>query len=69
MFMSIMDRDINNEILKLLRNHPEGLTITDMSNLLRVNYMTVSKYLTVLEALKKIEYKKIGMAKLFKVKK
>ena len=57
------------KILKLLAKHDRGLTITDVSKKLGINYMTTSKYLAVLGAKNKVEYRKIGMAKVFEIKK
>ena len=56
-------------ILKTLREHLGGLTITQIAKLTKLNYMTASKYLAILEAVGKVECRKIGMAKLFGVKK
>jgi DNA-binding IclR family transcriptional regulator len=63
-----MDENILDKILSTLERSPEGLTITEIAKASSINIMTASKYLAVLEALKKIEYRKIGMAKLFKLK-
>ena len=59
---------IKKEILKILKNYPEGLTITDVSKLLRIHYITASKYLAVLEAEGQAVHRRIGMAKLFRLK-
>lgn len=59
---------IKNKIFKLLQNRREGLTITDITKLLRIHYSTSSKYLAVLEAEGKIIHRDIGMAKLFKLR-
>jgi len=57
------------KLLEILRKNEEGMTITDMTKVLKINYSTVSKYLAVLEAEKKVESRNIGMAKLFKIAK
>ena len=59
--------DIKGKLLGILKKNEEGLTITDMTKLLNFNYSTVSKYLAILEAEKRVESRRIGMAKLFKV--
>ncbi len=59
---------IKNRILKLLQKQEGGLTITDVSKILRIHYSTSSKYLAVLEAERKVVRRDIGMAKLFKVR-
>jgi predicted transcriptional regulator len=63
-----MGKDVKKTLLKVILKNPEGLTITEITELSGVNYMTVSKYLAVLEAEQKISHRKIGMAKLFTVK-
>ena len=59
--------DIKGKLLEILKKNEEGLTITDMTRLLKFNYSTVSKYLAVLEAEKRVESRRIGMAKLFRI--
>jgi len=69
--LSTIDRRpgaIKSKILKLLSKHPAGLTITETSKRSALNYMTVSKYLAILRAEGKVDYVRIGMAKLFKLK-
>jgi DNA-binding IclR family transcriptional regulator len=63
-----MNEKTISQILKILKKNPQGLTTTEISKNSSTNIMTASKYLAVLEALGKVEYRKIGMAKLFKVK-
>jgi predicted transcriptional regulator len=60
---------IRDKILKILRKHQEGLTITDVSKVSHIHYTTASKYLAVLEAEGRIIHRDIGMAKLFLFKK
>jgi predicted ArsR family transcriptional regulator len=55
---------LRKKILKLLENN-NGLTISDVSRILKIHYTTASKYLAVLEAEKKAAHRNIGMAKLF----
>ncbi len=57
--------DTKNRILDLLKRE-EGLTITEIAQNLDVHHITASKYLAVLEAEKRIVYRGIGMAKVFK---
>jgi len=59
---------IKKEIIKTLKSHSDGLTITDISKILHIHYTTASKYLAVLEAEGKIVHRDIGMAKLFRLK-
>jgi DNA-binding IclR family transcriptional regulator len=60
---------IKNSILTLLKTNPWGLTITEVTKILKIHYSTSSKYLAVLEAEGKVIHRDIGMAKLFAVKK
>jgi len=59
---------IKYRILKLLQKQKEGLTITDITKILKIHYSTSSKYLAVLEAEGKIIHRDVGMAKLFKIR-
>ena len=65
-----MDQEerIKQRILNLLKKNREGLTITEVSNALKIHYITSTKYLAVLRAEGKIDYRKIGMAKLFRLR-
>jgi len=63
-----MEEKLLNQILDVLKRNPQGLTTTEITRATSINIMTASKYLAVLEALKKIDHRKIGMAKLFKLK-
>ncbi len=49
-------------ILELLKKYPEGLIITEISKLLKLNRATVSKYVYGLEKSGKIKVRKIGRA-------
>ncbi|MBI2232583.1 MAG: winged helix-turn-helix transcriptional regulator [Candidatus Aenigmarchaeota archaeon] len=60
--------DIRSRILKLIEKSG-GLTISEISRDLGMHYTTASKYLAVLEAEKKVIHRRIGMAKLFVIKK
>lgn len=60
---------MKDKILKLLKNHPEGLCISDVARLLKTtNRITASKYLAILEAEGKIKLREIGPVKLYYVK-
>ena len=50
-----------------MENFTIGLTITDVSKALNINYSTSSKYLAVLEAEGKVVHRDVGMAKLFRI--
>jgi len=50
--------------LNLLKNHPEGLTIQKISELLETSRITVTKYIHELIGEGKIYQRKVGIAKL-----
>jgi response regulator of citrate/malate metabolism len=60
--------DIKNRVLSILNEHTYGLTIEDISNMLKINRATASKYLCVLNAEKCIVVRAVGKAKLHYVK-
>ena len=52
------------DIIEILKKHPEGLTIMNISKLIDVNRITVSKYVYGLIAEGLISQRKIGPAKI-----
>ncbi len=58
-------KDYKKRILGYLTENPAGLTITDISNGIETSRITVSKYISVLEATKEVFSKKIGAYKLY----
>ena len=52
-------------ILNHLKENPAGLTISDIANGIKASRMTVSKYISVLEAKEKILSRKIGAYNLY----
>lgn len=52
-------------IIEALKNS-DGLSISNVSRDLKVNYTTASKYLAILKAEKRVTYRKIGIVKLFR---
>jgi predicted transcriptional regulator len=58
---------VKDRIFRLLKGNKDGLTITETSKILKIHYITASKYLAVLEAEGKISRRNVGMAKLFRV--
>ena len=59
---------LKRKIIDILRKHPEGLTILELSRLLEAHRQTVSKYVLVLETAGKISKRIIGSAKLLYLK-
>jgi len=57
--------DYKNKIIETLSDYASGLTITDVSNKIKVHRNTVSKYLYILEAEGKVLKKEIGNANLY----
>lgn len=51
---------VKERILEVLKKHPEGLTIEDLSKILEVHRQTVTKYVLVLEALNLVYRRRIG---------
>jgi predicted transcriptional regulator len=58
------ENEIRNKIIKILKNHPEGLTIIEIAELIGKNRLTVSKYIYGLISEGIIYQRKIGSAKL-----
>jgi DNA-binding transcriptional ArsR family regulator len=71
--VNMNENEIINEILNILKNEKEGLTITEiterMSTKEKITRPTVSRYLLALELSGKITKRVIGRAKLFKLAK
>ena len=57
-------KNVRDKILKLLKKHPEGLMILDISKLIDVSRVTVSKYIYVLTLEGVVVQRRIGSAKL-----
>ncbi len=57
-------RDPRIEIIELLKKHPEGLTIQQMSDMLGLSRLTVTKYLHELLGAEIVTQRKVGKAKL-----
>lgn len=57
--------DYENEVLECIRNHPGGITVSDIAKFTGFSRNTVSKYVTVLEVKKTIFQKKIGVYNLY----
>jgi len=56
---------IEKMILDVLQQHPYGLTISEMSRILKINRVTLSKYLDVLREKGLIDYRAVGRAKVW----
>ncbi|MHA1868833.1 MAG: HTH domain-containing protein [Candidatus Heimdallarchaeaceae archaeon] len=56
------------KILKILKKNKDGLTISDLARKLKSTRPTIGKYVCILELEKKIEIKKVGPAKLVRLR-
>jgi predicted transcriptional regulator len=54
------DEDFKSRIIEVLKKYPEGLTIQDISKILKAHRQTVSKYILVLEAVGLVYRRRIG---------
>ncbi len=57
----------HSNIIELLK-HSSGLTIAELSNILKISRNTVAVSLARLEGAKQIEIRKVGMAKIYSLK-
>ena len=64
-----MKVDNKKVIMRELRKEKSGLTITDMVRITKINRSNIRTSLAFLEGADKIEYNKIGMAKVYRIKK
>jgi DNA-binding IclR family transcriptional regulator len=65
----MIENNVRERIINVLIKHPEGLTLLNISNLIGMNRVTISKYVYGLIAEDMIYQKKIGPAKLCYLKK
>jgi DNA-binding IclR family transcriptional regulator len=57
-------RDVHNEIIEILKKHPEGLTIVEIEKILKVSKHTAAKYIYQLIGEGFIYQREVGTAKL-----
>jgi DNA-binding Lrp family transcriptional regulator len=60
-----METDTEKLILDFLKKQPMGATVTDIANKLNMSRTTTVKYLEVMRATGLLDYKEVGMAKLW----
>ncbi|WP_292518813.1 PAS domain-containing protein [Methanoculleus sp.] len=53
------------EVLYILKEHPEGLSITDLAALTSLNRNTVSKYLGILQRQGSVDIRRVGAARIY----
>ena len=66
--VSINGKDIKEEIIRILENHPEGLTIQALSKRIGVSRHTVTKYVFELKGSGVIYRRRVGSATLHYLK-
>lgn len=62
-----ISKDIAKRLKGILREHPEGLSITDIVRKISVNRNTASRYLDMLLVSGQVEMRHFGMAKIYTV--
>lgn len=60
----MIENNVREKIIKILKEHPEGLTILNISKLIRMNRITISKYVYGLIVEDLVSQRKIGPAKM-----
>src|SRR3989338_1843528 len=63
----MFDSDIEKKIVSFIKKSPLGVTSSEIAKYLDVNRMTLAKYLEVIKARALIDFKQLGMAKLWYV--
>src|SRR3989344_1767901 len=61
----MFDSDIERKIIDFVRKSPIGVTSTEIAGYLDINRITLAKYLDVIREKTLIDFKKLGMAKLW----
>jgi hypothetical protein len=64
-----IDNNIANIIVRVLKKNKEGLTITALSEKIKLNRFVTRLNLARLEGANKVNMRRIGMAKLYTVRK
>jgi predicted transcriptional regulator len=60
----MIENNVREKIIKVLKEHTEGLTILNISKLIGMNRITISKYVYGLIAENLVYQRKIGPAKM-----
>ena len=61
--------DFRDSLIEILKEHPEGLTIADLSKIMKSHRQTVTKYILWLEGANTIYRRRIGAVTLHYIKK
>lgn len=60
----MIENNVREKIIKILKEHPEGLTLLNISKITGMNRITISKYVYGLIAENLVCQRKIGPAKM-----
>jgi DNA-binding Lrp family transcriptional regulator len=63
------NNDVDKKILQILEDHPEGLSISEIAELVKLHRINVTKYLYRLVGSGEIVEREIGKVKLYYLKK
>ncbi|HZX44283.1 MAG TPA: methanogen output domain 1-containing protein [Candidatus Nanoarchaeia archaeon] len=61
----MLNPEIEAKIVEFIKNSPFGVTSSDIADYLSINRMTVAKYLAIIKVKAKVDFKQLGMAKLW----
>lgn len=61
----VFDSDIEKKIIDFVKKSPIGVTSSEIAGYLNINRITLSKYLSVIKERALIDFKQLGMAKLW----
>lgn len=60
----MLQNSIEEDIIKLLEKHPEGMKINDISISLKIPRQTISKYVYALKIAGFVDYREFGRSKI-----
>jgi predicted ArsR family transcriptional regulator len=63
----MFNSDIEKKIVNFVKNSPLGVTSSDLAHYLGLNRMTIAKYLAIIKEKTLVDFKQLGMAKLWYV--
>ena len=65
--VNIFNLDIEKKIIEFIKNSPLGVTSSDIAHYLGLNRMTIAKYLAIIQEKTLVDFKQLGMTKLWYV--
>ena len=63
----VLKKEISLQIKNLLKEHPQGLRITDIIKKVKINRNTAGRYLENMLVSGQVEMRRFGMAKIYKL--